>query len=147
MLPITLHQLTLSLSLIAKYCKKLVNLNLASFEEKLTPKKLNHRHKLFLDFISFKRYFPKWFQEILDNLFISLVTYNSPITLCKTYEREWSISDLILSWRIVRWKVRARKFFIFWWCQVYTTIALHSCRRGTYNSKKFCNIFWSQNVH
>ena len=59
MLPITLHQLTLFLSLIAKYCKKLVNLNLASFEEKLTPKKLNHRHKLFLDFISFKRYFPK----------------------------------------------------------------------------------------
>ena len=23
----------------------------------------------------------------------------------------------------------------------------HSCRRGTYNSKFFCKIFWSQNVH
>ena len=25
--------------------------------------------------------------------------------------------------------------------------SLHSCRKGTYNSKKICKIFWSQIVH
>ena len=25
--------------------------------------------------------------------------------------------------------------------------SIHSCRKGLYNSKKICNIFWSQSVH
>ena len=29
---------------------------------------------------------------------------------------------------------------------LYQSLAGHSCRRGTYNSKKICKIFWSQNV-
>ena len=40
----------------------------------IIPKRLNHKDILFLDFVSLERYFTNWFQNVLDNSLISLVT-------------------------------------------------------------------------
>ena len=42
--------------------------------KKIIPKRLNHKDILFLDFISLERYITNWFQNVLDNSLISLVT-------------------------------------------------------------------------
>ena len=84
--------------LFAKYCNELESFTCISFGEKLALQRLILWHLiLFLDIISFKRSFPIWFEEIVYHSFKPLEIYVRAHAFPIMYEREWWISNLILS--------------------------------------------------